>query len=95
MNNEITLGAFNYIARVAVKNLFKRFSLMTHGKSIGFAINQVTVLFNINGTMEISFFETNGKSTVKKCPIPDNEYELLRQLKSHCGEEIIQKQLKP
>lgn len=86
---------YELVSRHLPKYLFKDVLLFGQGSHVGWAINYVTVKLNgVDGIMSIYRFSEDGVSEDGSFIIPDSREKLLKILRFHCGEEIINKQLK-
>ena len=74
-----------------VKLIFKNVDLLNNG----FALDCITVIFH-SATMDITNFdEKTGKATTGYFLHPNSYGEIKEKIIHHCGEEKVNKQLRP
>jgi hypothetical protein len=84
------------VGRVWPEELFKDVSLLGQYPNYGFGLNLVTVKFNWRqpSTMEVWLFDAEtGKRTDATFFTPTTKIELLKMLRHHCGNKLINEQL--
>lgn len=60
-----------------------------------FTLEQVAVRFFEDAkSMEVTVFDLDGKMRTSNYLIPESENGLIKKLRAHCGEELINKQMR-